>query len=165
MPIICCRTGRRQAPRGLLKDNTCYFGSLQRWTIRQLGSGSTLDDIPTEAGKQLLQRIGGGRPQVSRILGPGLLDEAALAFGIGGRLRLQRLQGDETLWLSRSLKPMPMPPRRAFRGRVIHVQGAGGSNCAIIAHSPVMIYWDATPGTMPWSFLREHATARTKSSA
>ncbi len=50
------------------KDRTFFFGSLQRWTIRQLGSGSTISGIPTANGKQVLQQIAGSRPQVQALL-------------------------------------------------------------------------------------------------
>jgi len=50
------------------KDSTFYFGSLQRWTIRQIGSGNTISGIPTEAGKQLLQSLAGESPQVAALL-------------------------------------------------------------------------------------------------
>lgn len=50
------------------KDKTFYFGSLQRWTDRQLGSGTTITGVPTEAGRQALQQIAGTRPQVVALL-------------------------------------------------------------------------------------------------
>ena len=52
----------------ILKDKTFFFGSLQRWTIRQVGSGSTISGIPTQAGQQALQQIAGSRPQVAALL-------------------------------------------------------------------------------------------------
>lgn len=52
----------------IVSDKTFYFGSLQRWTIRQLGSGSTISGIPTEDGKQMIQSLAGGRPQVQALL-------------------------------------------------------------------------------------------------
>ncbi|HZF41654.1 MAG TPA: carboxypeptidase-like regulatory domain-containing protein, partial [Blastocatellia bacterium] len=50
------------------KDKTWFFGSLQRWTDRQLGSGFTLSGAPTDAGRQILQQVAGGRPQVAALL-------------------------------------------------------------------------------------------------
>ena len=50
------------------KDSTFAFGSLQRWTIRSLGSGRTISGVPTEAGKQMIQQLAGGRPQVQALL-------------------------------------------------------------------------------------------------
>src|SRR5882672_205028 len=50
------------------KDKTWFFGSLQRGTDRQLGSGFTLSGAPTDAGRQILQQVAGGRPQVAALL-------------------------------------------------------------------------------------------------
>ena len=50
------------------KDRTFYFGSFQWWTDRQLGSSSTINGVPTEQGRQLLQQLAGGRPQVQALL-------------------------------------------------------------------------------------------------
>jgi carboxypeptidase family protein len=50
------------------RDKTWFFGSAQRWTDRQLGSGFTLSGTPTEAGRQALQRAAGDRPQVAALL-------------------------------------------------------------------------------------------------
>jgi hypothetical protein len=50
------------------RDSLFYFGSIQRWTIRELGSGSTISGIPTDAGKQALQQLAGSRPQVAAAL-------------------------------------------------------------------------------------------------
>ncbi len=50
------------------KDHTFFFGSLQRWTRRELGSGNTISGIPTDAGKQLIQQLAGSRPQVQALL-------------------------------------------------------------------------------------------------
>jgi len=52
----------------IIKDKTFFFGSLQRWTIRQLGSGFTLTGAPTEQGKQIIQQMAGSRPQVAALL-------------------------------------------------------------------------------------------------
>ena len=50
------------------RDRTFFFGSYQRWSNRQLGSGFTLVGAPTEAGRQALQAGAGGRPQVQALL-------------------------------------------------------------------------------------------------
>lgn len=50
------------------KDKTWFFGSLQRWTDRQLGSGFTLSGAPTEAGRAVLQSAAGSLPQVAALL-------------------------------------------------------------------------------------------------
>ncbi len=50
------------------KDRTFVFGSLQRWTDRALGSGTTIQGVPTEAGRQLIQQLAGSRPQVQALL-------------------------------------------------------------------------------------------------
>jgi hypothetical protein len=51
------------------RDKSFIFGSLQRWTDRQLGSGSTISSAPTEAGRSILQANGGSRPTVTALLG------------------------------------------------------------------------------------------------
>jgi hypothetical protein len=50
------------------KDRTFFFFSLQRWFDRQLGTGTTLNGAPTEAGRQILQSVAGDRPQVAALL-------------------------------------------------------------------------------------------------
>jgi len=52
----------------VLRNRTFFFGSYQRWTDRQLGSGFTLNGAPTEAGRQVLQAAAGSRPQVQALL-------------------------------------------------------------------------------------------------
>jgi hypothetical protein len=52
----------------VLKDRTFFFGSFQRWRDRVLGSGSTINGVPTEQGRQLLQQLAGSRPQVQALL-------------------------------------------------------------------------------------------------
>jgi len=52
----------------VLKDKTFFFGSLQRWTDRQLGSGSTIRGVPTEEGRQLLSSMAGSRIPVKALL-------------------------------------------------------------------------------------------------
>jgi Carboxypeptidase regulatory-like domain len=50
------------------KNRTFFFGSVQRWTNRQTGSGTSISGVPTEAGKALLQSTAGTRPQVAALL-------------------------------------------------------------------------------------------------
>ena len=50
------------------RDRTFFFGDFQRWTIRQVGSGFTLNGAPTEAGRTILQNAVGSRPQVAALL-------------------------------------------------------------------------------------------------
>jgi hypothetical protein len=52
----------------VIKDRTFFFGSLQRWTTRVLGSGNTLSGAPTEEGRRALESIATGRPQVRALL-------------------------------------------------------------------------------------------------
>ena len=52
----------------VLRDRTFFFGSYQRWTDRQLGSGFTLSGAPTEAGRQVLQALASSRPQIAALL-------------------------------------------------------------------------------------------------
>ena len=52
----------------VVRDRTFFFGSYQRWTDRQLGSGFTLNGAPTEAGRQVLQSAAGSLPQVQALL-------------------------------------------------------------------------------------------------
>jgi carboxypeptidase family protein len=49
-------------------DRTFFFGSVQRWTNRQLGSGTSISGVPTDAGKAMLQSTVGSRPQVGALL-------------------------------------------------------------------------------------------------
>lgn len=70
------------------KDHTFFFGSLQRWTDRQLGSGVTLGGAPSEAGRQVLQTQAGGRPQVAALLKfvpAGVPNGSNKSFTIGGQ--------------------------------------------------------------------------------
>ena len=52
----------------LIRDRTFFFGSYQRWTDRQLGSGFTLSGAPSDAGRAVLQAAAGTRPQVAALL-------------------------------------------------------------------------------------------------
>ncbi len=50
------------------RNRTFFFGSVQRWTDRALGSGTSISGVPTDAGKALLQSTAGSRPQVAALL-------------------------------------------------------------------------------------------------
>jgi hypothetical protein len=52
----------------VIRNKTFFFGSYQRWTNEQLGSGFTLNGAPTEAGRQVLQSAVGNRPQIQALL-------------------------------------------------------------------------------------------------
>ncbi|MCI0349295.1 MAG: TonB-dependent receptor [Acidobacteriales bacterium] len=52
----------------LYRNRTFFFGSLQRWSDRQLGSGSKINSAPTAAGQALLQANGGNRALVQALL-------------------------------------------------------------------------------------------------
>ena len=51
------------------KDRTFFFFALQRWWDRRLGQGVTIQGVPTEAGRQILQQQAGSRPQIQALLG------------------------------------------------------------------------------------------------
>jgi hypothetical protein len=51
------------------KNRTFFFFALQRWWDRRLGQGVTIQGVPTEAGRQILQQQVGNRPQVQALLG------------------------------------------------------------------------------------------------
>jgi hypothetical protein len=81
-PVFCSPLpgGRRGAPfrienqsgavlgGPIRKDRTFFFASLQRWTDRAMGSGTSISGVPTEAGKAVLQALVGSRPQVAAVL-------------------------------------------------------------------------------------------------
>jgi hypothetical protein len=52
----------------IIKDKTFFLVSLLRWTDRRLGSGTTINGAPTEAGRQVLQQLAGTRPGVQALL-------------------------------------------------------------------------------------------------
>jgi hypothetical protein len=52
----------------LIKNKTFFFVSLQRWTDRRIGSGTSINGAPTEAGRALLQSIAATRPTVRALL-------------------------------------------------------------------------------------------------
>ena len=51
------------------KDRTFFFFALQRWWDRRLGQGVTIQGVPTEAGRQILNTQVGNRPQIQALLG------------------------------------------------------------------------------------------------
>jgi hypothetical protein len=52
----------------IFRNQTFFFGSYQRWTDRQLGSGATLNGIPTAEGQQILRSVVGNLPHVDALL-------------------------------------------------------------------------------------------------
>ena len=50
------------------KDRTFFFFALQRWWDRRLGQGVTIQGVPTDAGRQVLQTQAGNRAQVQALL-------------------------------------------------------------------------------------------------
>jgi hypothetical protein len=50
------------------RNRTFFFGSVQRWTDRALGSGTSISGVPTDYGKTVLQSTVGSRPQVAALL-------------------------------------------------------------------------------------------------
>ena len=50
------------------RNRTFFFGSVQRWTDRQQGSGTSISGVPTDMGRMQLQSTIGSRPQVSALL-------------------------------------------------------------------------------------------------
>lgn len=71
------------------RDRTFFFGSYQRWSDRQLGSGFTLTGAPTAAGRAALQAGAGNRPQVQALLRfvPAATDSSGTvrSFTVGGQ--------------------------------------------------------------------------------
>jgi hypothetical protein len=52
----------------IVRDKTFFFGSLQRWTDRQLGAGSTISSAPTAEGRSILQANGGSSVTTGALL-------------------------------------------------------------------------------------------------
>lgn len=52
----------------IIRDKTFFFASLQRWTDRRLGSGTSISGAPSEEGRRLLNEIAGTRPVVRAFL-------------------------------------------------------------------------------------------------
>jgi len=72
----------------VLRDRTFFFGSYQRWTDRQLGSGFTLSGAPTDSGRAVLQSVAAGRPQIAallRFVPAGTPNGKSASFELGGQ--------------------------------------------------------------------------------
>jgi hypothetical protein len=67
-PLILPRFGEGGASTIDGHDRTFFFTSYQRWSDRQLGSGTTLNGAPTAEGRAVLQAAAGGLPQVAALL-------------------------------------------------------------------------------------------------
>jgi hypothetical protein len=67
-PVVLPRFGQGGPATYRGRDRTFFFVSGQRWFDRQLGSGSTIRGVPTEAGRQILQTAVGNRAQVAALL-------------------------------------------------------------------------------------------------
>jgi hypothetical protein len=67
-PVVLPRFGQGGPATYRGTDRTFFFFSGQRWFDRQLGSGSTIRGVPTEAGRQILQSAVGSRAQVAALL-------------------------------------------------------------------------------------------------
>ncbi len=52
----------------IIRDKTFGFGSVQRWTDRRLGSGTSILGAPSEEGRRILQNAAGTRPTVRALL-------------------------------------------------------------------------------------------------
>src|SRR5207244_3559171 len=52
----------------VVRGKTFFFGSLQRWTDRRLGAGTTIRGVPTQPGRDLLNSLAGDRPTVKILL-------------------------------------------------------------------------------------------------
>ena len=52
----------------IVKNKTFFFGSLERWTDRRLGTGNTIRGVPTESGRALLDSLVGTRPSIRMLL-------------------------------------------------------------------------------------------------
>lgn len=50
------------------RNKTFFFTSLQKWTVRQQGFGTTLSGAPTQEGRAILERFAGTRPQLQALL-------------------------------------------------------------------------------------------------
>jgi hypothetical protein len=52
----------------VIKNKIFFFNSLQKWTDHQVGFGTTLNGAPTDAGRAILNQVGGSRPQIKALL-------------------------------------------------------------------------------------------------
>ena len=72
----------------VVTNRTFFFGSLQGWTDRRLGSGFTLSGAPTDEGRRILQNLAGNRPQVQALLKhlpAGIANGRSATFTVDGR--------------------------------------------------------------------------------
>src|SRR5262249_20669587 len=53
----------------IVKNKTFFFGSLERWTDRRLGTATSIRGVPTAEGLNLLNSLAGSRPAVRMLLG------------------------------------------------------------------------------------------------
>lgn len=67
-PVLLPRFGEGGPATISGRDRTFFFASFQRWSDRQLGSGSTISGVPTAEGRQVLQAAAGTLPQVQALL-------------------------------------------------------------------------------------------------
>lgn len=67
-PLYLPRFGEGGPSYSSGKDRTFFFFALQRWWDRRLGQGVTIQGVPTEAGRQILQTQAGNRAQVQALL-------------------------------------------------------------------------------------------------
>ena len=71
----------------LARDKTFFFWDYQKWSDRQLASGTGINGAPTEAGRAILQSVVGTRPQVQallRFLPAGAPNGQFTSFTVGG---------------------------------------------------------------------------------
>lgn len=71
----------------LARDKTFFFWDYQKWTDRQLASGTGINGAPTEAGRAILQNVVGNRPQVQALLQflpAGAPNGQTTSFAVGG---------------------------------------------------------------------------------
>ncbi len=71
------------------RDKTFFFGDYQKWTDRQLTSGSAISGAPTAEGRAILQNVVGNRPQVQALLnylpaGTASGQAQSTSFALGG---------------------------------------------------------------------------------
>ncbi len=72
----------------VIRDKTFFFGSVQRWTDRRLGSGSAILGAPSEEGRRLLTELAGSRPGVKAMLDnlpAGAPNGQSVPLTVGGR--------------------------------------------------------------------------------
>jgi hypothetical protein len=72
----------------ILRNKTFFFGSYQRWTDEQLGSGLHPERRADGQGRAILQSIAGGRPQIAALLNfvpAGAANGRSASFTLGGQ--------------------------------------------------------------------------------